>query len=186
MVIGIVSGIISGIICSIFVTLFNWSVNVKARSDVERIMKRLIQYLSSINNDVTWGIEDEHSDYYDNMIGKLFWAYSLIDNAYDAIKKFNFCFNHRKYIIKQLQEIEHGLDTFLIEVAAVSPNEEKIARLRSLACSYQTLNDNILIRRAEFVLNLLQYHSLNTALDKSCADSTDESISDIRTILSKL
>lgn len=186
MIDGIISGLISGFLCSIIVALLGWCYNPYAKSEVCSAMNRLIIYLESMNNDITWGREDEQSDYYDNLIVKVYFSHIYLDNARKATKRLNFITKNRKYILKQYQEIEHGLNTFLTEFGSMSADTDKICRLDNLAKRYQTLTGNVLICRANFVMNLIQFRSLEEALDRSCADDTDESVRKIRAQLSKL
>lgn len=186
MIIGIISGLISGILCSIIVALLGWCYNPYAKSEVCKAMNRLITYFESMNNDITWGSEDERSDYYDNLIIKVYFAHIYLDNARKVTKVLNFITKHRKYILKQYQEIEFGLNTFLTEFGSISADTDKICRLDNFAKRFQTLTGNLLICRINFVMNLIQFRSLEEALDRSCIDDTEDSRRKIRAQLSKL
>lgn len=185
MEIGVISGVISGLVCTFFVALITNNFNAQAKYEVMINIERLRILIDSINNDLTWGNEDEKPDYYDNLIVKVLFAYSYLDNARFATKRFNFLFHNRKNILMQYVEIEKSFNKILCEAQGVDGDLEKIYRLKALSAALQTITNNILSLRVLFIIKLINTHSLDDALDESCIDDTEESIIKIRKMLSR-
>lgn len=186
MCIGIISGLISGLACAVLVWFLNGHYNVSAEKEVTAHIERLLIYLNSIGNDITWGCEDQLPEYYAHLLHKVHFAFLYLDDAERSTKSWNFMCRHRKYIIKQYNEIEAGLKQIMLEVEAASPEREIESRLCALGKDFLTTNSNMLAIRAEFILNLLQCNSFDEALDKSCCDDEEEESAKIEKALRKL
>lgn len=173
--IDIVSGLVSGIICAVLVWAFSVLINIKAKNEVLFWAKRLQSILYSINNDITWGIEDKREDYYDNLIVKVPYVYQYLYEIARAISVLNFCiFGRRAYIKKQLEVLENDMDYILSEVN-LSGKNEKQGRLISIGKLYQTTNSNILVIRAEFIEKLTYIRTVDASIAEVATDD-DENV----------
>jgi hypothetical protein len=68
-------------------------------------------------------------------------------------------------------------------VGADSDNEI-VERMRFISKRYFIGNDNILLRRADYILGLLNHFKKDNALDVACVADTEEEMLKIRKILS--
>lgn len=178
-------GIVSGVICAFFIWVFNSFWNVNCRRDIHFYTERLILYLESINNDLTWGMEDQRESYYTDLLNKIHFSYLYMDNARRSIRLANLLWHNRKRILKQYSEIEAGLNKIMCEVEAAAPEKERVARMESLAKEIQTTDSNMLIVRANFILNLVDNRTFAEALEETCIDDSKEMRKKIEESLSK-
>lgn len=142
-------------------------------------------YLESINNDLTWGMEDQRESYYTDLLNKIHFSYLYMDNARRSIRLANLLWHNRKRILKQYSEIEAGLNKIMCGVEASAPEKERVARMESLAKEIQTTDSNMLIVRANFILNLVDNRTFSEALEETCIDDSKEMRKKIEESLSK-
>lgn len=173
---GIIAGIVSGAILWLFSQLFN----IGAKKTLQIQSKRMQYYLVSINNDITWGTEDKIDDYYAILTQKIPFVLHAVDLAKDSIALLDFRLTTRRCIIKQLDEIQKGIEDLLEIVVGADRESEKLKRLEAMR-KYQTEASNILLIRAEFIEKLACSISVNRALSKMSYD--DENVDEIEKIL---
>lgn len=176
----LLSGIVSGLITGSLLWLFTQLFNINARKTLRIQSKRMKYYLASINNDLTWGTEDENDEYYSFLINKIPFILQAVDSAKESISLFNFmCM--RRLVMTQLNEIQSGMENMLLTVAGNETESEKLYRLKSLAVQYQTGASNILLLRAEFLEKITESNSIESALSKMSYD--DDNIEEIEALL---
>ena len=183
----IIIGIVSGIVTAIIIWGVSAAWNYKACRTVKIQSKRMQCYLSSISNDITWGVEDCRDDYYDNLLLIIPFVLQSIDIARDSLSLVNFrVFRRRLYIEKQLTEITNGMETMLNEAVGAAPEQEKKARLQSIKNKYQTSCNNILYYRAVFLEKLTKLTTVQAALENIEYDESADEIKSIYEELKKL
>lgn len=136
--------------------------------------------MSSINNDIIWGTEDELDDYYEILIYKIPFVLQAADLIRESMALLNYRLSSRKCIEKQLDEIQKAMEYLLTLAVGAERSREKLMRLEIMK-RYQTEASNILLIRAEFLEKLATSRCVELAISKMSYD--DERIDEIEKLL---
>ena len=178
------AGIISGIISAILVWFFNTCIKINARNNLKQNISTLIIYIDAIHKDLVWGSEDEKVEYYGYLISKIGIAIMHLEKTQLEIKKLDFVFHHRKMILYQISEIKKALDIIMNYAVGADSDNEIVERMRFISNWYFIGNDDVLLRRADYILALLNHFEKDDALDEACVANSEEEMLEIRKILS--
>ena len=178
------AGIISGIISAILVWFFNTCIKINSRKNLKQNISTLKIYIDAIHNDLVWGSEDKKEEYYGYLISKIGIAIMHLEKTQLEIKKLDFIFNHRGIILHQISEIKKALDIIMNYAVGADSDNEIVERMKFISNKYFIGNDDILLRRADYILGLLKNLKKDDALDEACVADTEEEMLKIRKILS--